>query len=441
MDDPSPTATKRRWFKFTRRDGWWLAGFAVFGLAALAVWKPLRHELVMSLALRSDGPSDSILSGLVEEAPNRAQTLERMWRSGNLTARLFVMEYLMAHRPSEPALVTQMEAVVKEAARDADIAVRERALHVLAQEKRPECLALLRDQLQDADPAMRVLALRQLHHIGDSNDVPTAIRLLDDADPRVIVSAAVLLRRVTGLDFGIKTSRALPQFTRSDGQPPATPNLEAIQQGVQQWQDWWGRHRAEFPERPRLPHDAVPAWPVKDFGLEDLDGRLVRLSDLRGKTVLLCFWNITKAASFDDLAVLNQLQTQQPQSLAVLAVAFDPAVGPQNGCCGEEHDGGHEPQPGHAHSSPASLGPAAIKSAVRDLVARMNVTHPVLVDPKGFLVFRFNVQEVPTYVLIDAQGNLRRRFAGSRSAAVFQAMMDEAGVSSGGSRRPAPQME
>lgn len=30
--------------------------------------------------------------------------------------------------------------------------------------------------------------------------------------------------------------------------------------------------------------------PAPDFALEDLDGKLVRLSDLRGKPVLLAFW-------------------------------------------------------------------------------------------------------------------------------------------------------
>lgn len=416
---------QRLWHMFAPRDRMWLIGLVIFAIAAVAGWRPLRHELLMSLTLRSDGPSDSILSELADQTPNRAKTLERMWRSGNLTARLFVAEYLMAHRHAEPALVTQMEGIVKEAAFDADVAVRERALSILAQPQRSDFLVLLRQQLSDADPAVRVLALQQLQRIADSNSVPAAVRLLDDPDPRVVVAAALVLRRVTGLDFGIKTSHALPQFGRMGGELPAKPNLEAIQSGVKQWREWWGQHREEFPEPITQPRIAASELPAKDFTLEDSEGRPVRLSNFRGKVVLLCFWKIGDAASLENLATLKQLQDQEAQRLTILSVAFSPTVGPQDGCGGEEHIGGHEHQHGHAHSPSAGVDSAATKSAIRDLVTRMGINHPVLVDTKGTVVFRYNAQEVPAYALIDAQGNLRRRFTGSRELPVWTAMIQE----------------
>lgn len=314
---------------------------------------------------------------------------------------------------------------MKEAAFDADVAVRERALNILAQPQRPEFLVLLRQQLSDADPAVRVLGLQQLQRIADSNSVPAAIRLLDDPDPRVVVAAALVLRRVTGLDFGIKTSHALPQFGRVGGELPAKPNLEVIQTGVKHWREWWGLHREEFPEPARPSPVAANLLPAKDFTLEDLEGRSVRISDFRGKVVLLCFWKIGDAASLDDLAALRQLQDQEAQRLTILSVAFDSAVGPQDGCGGEEHSGGHEHQHSHAHSPSAGVDSAATKSAIRDLVTRIGVNHPVLVDTTGAAVFRYNVQELPAFALIDAQGNLRRRFTGSRELPVWTAMIRE----------------
>jgi hypothetical protein len=164
------------------------------------------------------------------------------------------------------------------------------------------------------------LGLQQFHQAATSNDVAAAIRLLDDSDPRVVVSAAVLLRHITALDFGIRASDALPAFTHSDGEPPAIFNLAAIPRGVARWREWWALHHAEFPEPARLPRTIVPAMPVKDFALEDLNGRQVHLSDFRGKVVLLCFWKMGESASFDDLSVLKQLQEQNPQQLAVLGV-------------------------------------------------------------------------------------------------------------------------
>lgn len=410
---------KSSWRKITPRDRLWLVGLAIFAAVAVIGWKPLRSELMMSLALRQDAPSDAVLSELTNQSSHRDRTLERLWRSGNLAARLFVAEYLMAHRHTEPALVRKLEAIVKEAALDADVAVRERALNILAQSQQSEHLTLLRQQLSDADPAVRVLGLQQLQRVADSNSVPAAIRLLADPDPRVVVAAALALRRATGLDFGIRASHALPQFGRMGGEPPGKPHLAAIQAGVKRWREWWALHREEFSEPANSFPLAIGFLPAKDFQVEDVEGRLVRLSDFRGKVVLLCFWKLGDDASFDDLAVLKQLQDQQAQRLTVLGVAFAPAVEPQDDC------GGHEHQHGHVHSPSAGVDSAATKSAVRDLVTRMKINHPVLVDARGTAVFRYNVQEVPTYALIDAQGNLRRRFTGSRELAVWTAMILE----------------
>lgn len=319
-DDLSQVSIQRRWRKLTQRECVWLTGLAIFMLVALIAWKPLRHELVLSLTLRSDGPSEPVLSELTDDGSDRAKVLERMWRSGNLTARSFVLDYLKTHLHTDTLLVNQMGTIVKAAASDPDLNVREPALNILAEVKKPESLALIRGQLTDADPAVRVLGLQQFHQAATSNDVAAAIRLLDDSDPRVVVSAAVLLRHITALDFGIRASDALPAFTHSDGEPPAIFNLAAIPRGVARWREWWALHHAEFPEPARLPRTIVPAMPVKDFALEDLNGRQVHLSDFRGKVVLLCFWKMGESASFDDLSVLKQLQEQNPQQLAVLGV-------------------------------------------------------------------------------------------------------------------------
>jgi len=422
-------------FRITPRDRLWLGGMAVLLLVVSVFWRPLQHELMMFLVLRSDAPSESTLSELADDAPDRARALERMWRSGNLATRLFALNYLKSRSRSEPALINRMESVVTEAARDVDLDVRETALNILAQQKQPEQLSIVREQLGDVDPAVRVLGLQQLHDIADSNDVPAAIRLLDDPDPRVVVLAASLLRHVTGKDFGIRLSYAPPQFTQTDGSPPAPPALEAIRDGVQRWRGWWALHQSEFPNAVALPPQrAGPLLPARDFSLEDANGRRVRLSDFRGKVVLLCFWNLTNRMSFVDLDTLKNLQDQHVGRLAVVGVAFDAAVGPQD-TCGEEE--GHH----HAHSAHKPPDRASATSAVRDLVSRRDINHPVLLDTKGTVVFRYRVHEVPVYALIDSQGNLRRRFAGSRTAAVFQTMVEEAGVSSHAPRNAAPRTE
>ena len=416
-------ASKHRWHKIDPRNRSWLLGIALFAIAALAGWKPLRYESTIFLALRSDSPSGAVLSELVTESSNRPKTLERMWRSGNITVREFVINYLNTRLRTESFLLEQMQAIVNEAAYDSDLDTREPALNVLAKINRPESLDLLRQQLTDVDPAIRVLALQQLQQAANSNDVSAAIRLLDDPDPRVVVSAGSLLRRVTRQDFGLKVTQALPQFRRVEGEPPPPSDRESIRRGVERWHEWWQLHHSEFPESVVMPTRAVQGLPAKEFRLEDLDGRVVQLSDFRGKAVLLCFWNIADPASFDDFDALKRLQEQQARRLAVVGVAFDPAVGPQDEH--EEHEHGHEYNRDHAHSPKSPPDPAAARSAVRKLVTRMSVKYPVLVDLKGSVVFRYNVQEVPTYVLIDAQGNLRRRFVGPRELPAWTAMVEE----------------
>ena len=419
----STPAPARRWFIPTSRERRWLLGLAVFILAAVICWKTARHELTMFLVLRSDAPSQAVLSDLADEATDRAKALERMWRSENLIARFFVMDYLNTRVHSEAELVGQMEAIVSEAVHDPDLDVRDLALNILAEQKRREYLPLLREQLIDADPAVRIIGLQRLQHLADSNDIPAAIRLLDDSDPRVVVSAGLLLRQITGQDFGLKLAQALPRFARLEGDPPPAPDVESIQHGVQRWHDWWKIHNSEFPQPAAGRTPAVSRLPAKNFHLENLEGRSVQLSDFRGRPVLLCFWKIGVAASFDDLAALKQLQQQYSQRLTVIGVAFSPAVGPQ-----DEHEGhgsGHEHNHDHAHMAGPPRDAGAIKSAVRDLVTEMQINFPVFVDTQGNAVFRYNVQDIPTYVLIDADGFIRRRFIGSRQLPAWTAMLDE----------------
>ena len=390
---------------------------------------------MMLIALRSDGPAESSLSQLVEDAGNQAGALKRMWSGGNLTVRAFVMNHLRTRLHAEPSLINRMDDIVREAARDPDLYTREPALIILAESDRPEFQRLLRQQLTDPDPAVRVLVLQQLQRFANSNDVPAVIGLLDDSDPRVVVQAAGLLRKTTGLDFGIRVTHALPRFNRSEGeQSPLEPNLEAIQNGVRRWREWWGLHSGEFPEPAKWQQIATAALPLEDFSLEHLDGRKVRLSDVRGKTVLLCFWKTGQSANFDDLAALKQLQNQESDRLAIMGVAFDPAVGPQDDCGGHEgHAHGQEHHHDHAHMTDSSPRQLSLHCVVQDLISQMRISFPVLLDKKGTAVFRFNVQEAPTYALVDAQGNLRRRFVGSRSLTVFKAMVDEAAADNGAS--------
>jgi hypothetical protein len=62
---------------------------------------------------------------------------------------------------------------------------------------------------------------------------------------------------------------------------------------------------------------------------------------------------------------------------------------------------------------------------VHDAVTRLNTNYPMLVDSKGSIGLRFSIEDLPAYVLIDAEGTIRRRFVGFRSALALAAMVNE----------------
>ena len=368
---PPPGRGKR----LTTRERGALIVLGVFALVALLLGRPVRHHVLSALVLHFDAPSEAVLTEMIEGTSNPAPILERIWRAGSFSGRSFVVSYLQRRQSSAAALVRPMEPVLEEAVWDANLETREAAFSVMGQQQNPSLRRWLREQASDADPAVRVLAVQQLARVANSNDVPSAMRLLDDPDPRVVAATGSVLKRVTGQDFGLKTAQALPRFA---------------------WKD-------------------------------DLEGRRVRLSDFRGQAVLLTFWNLTNQFSVVDEPV-RQTLLQSPR-LTVLTIAVAAAVWPEASCGdhegghGDSHSEGHEDHGAHCHTTALDL--AKTKADARDLAARLGVKHPVLLDTKAGLVTRYGVEDLPAYVLVDAQGNLRRRVVGSRSETVFRAMLDE----------------
>jgi len=429
-DGKTDTASKAQSSQLVRN--WRAFSFlAVIALAALAFWQPVRHYVLTAGVLRSDAPSESALAEAIEGASDPTQVLQRIWQAGSLSGRGFVIGYLQRNQKPDALLVRQMQPVLEQATWDADLDTREAAFSVLEQQKSPSLRRWLRQQLSDADPAVRALAVQHLSRIASSNDVPAVVRLLDDPDPRVVAVTGTLLKRVTGQDFGLKATQALPKFAWPLSTPPVPVDWAGLNRGRDAWREWWAKHRACFPSEEH-PSESAPqffARPTPDFALEDFDGRRVRLSDFRGKAVLVGFWNLTNDLSTVDEPAFHALLQHRGNDLAVLSIAIDPAVWPEESCGdhggghGDEHGDAHEPAQSHCHIARLEL--AGTRAAARALAARSGVRHPVLVDTTAALAIRYAVNDLPAYVLLDAQGNLRRRVTGSRTEATFRAMVDE----------------
>jgi hypothetical protein len=67
-----------------------------------------------------------------------------------------------------------------------------------------------------------------------------------------------------------------------------------------------------------------------------------------------------------------------------------------------------------------------LRKTVGAVAARHRIGFPVLLDPERRIGRRFNGGELPTQVLLDRDGWIRRRFVGGRSLETWEALLRDA---------------
>ncbi len=396
----------------------------VFGLCAATLWRPIQHRWLTWLVLRAESPSQSLVDGLVASDAHRGTLLNRLWSTEKIPHRLAVLNNLQTHRSSGSALRSEEVAILKDAARSGDLEAKDLAFAVLSTRRHPELRGLALEQLRDVDPAVRALGFQQLARAGDVQLVPLVIPFLSDADPRVVAAAGYALGRWTSNDFGVRLSLALPDFKRE-----VIPNADAaaLSQGVVRWRDWWKEHQADY-AAPRIELPASPSWrlPAPDFSLPDSAGNEVRLSAFRGKPVLLSFWATTTTNAFPYLNQLAEVQRRNADRFVILGISVDGTPLANTEGCGDEdeHSGHAEHAHGGAHAAHVHAG--HVRGQIEQFAQQQGITYPVLVDATADLGHRFSALELPTNVILDRAGKVRRRFIGLRSGTVVEAMLAEA---------------
>jgi len=118
--------------------------------------------------------------------------------------------------------------------------------------------------------------------------------------------------------------------------------------------------------------------PAPDFALDDLEGRTVRLSDLRGQVVLVNLWATwcpPCRAEMPDLAALYQ--TYKGEGFVILGVDDQERA-----------------------------------QTVADFMARNPVPYPILLDPDSRVARAYGVSYLPASFLIDRRGVLRATLPG-----------------------------
>jgi peroxiredoxin len=143
----------------------------------------------------------------------------------------------------------------------------------------------------------------------------------------------------------------------------------------------------EPPERAPAKAEA-PAAPA--FELKGLGGGTVRLEDLRGKVALVDFWATFCEPCRESMPELQALYARRKgQGFTVLGVSMD-----------------------------------AYPGEVGAFVKALKVDYPIALDPENRTRAPWGVRGLPTAVLLDREGRIRRRWLGTDESAARE--MEEA---------------
>ncbi|HEX7064666.1 MAG TPA: thiol-disulfide oxidoreductase ResA [Bacillales bacterium] len=109
--------------------------------------------------------------------------------------------------------------------------------------------------------------------------------------------------------------------------------------------------------------------PAPNFVLENLDGEKVKLSDFRGKGVLLNFWGTWCEPCKDEMPYLNAVYQQGMKGVVIIGVNI-----------GQPH------------------------LTVSNFANRYDIKFPMLLDKSNAVTNRYNIGNIPSSILIDENG-------------------------------------
>lgn len=125
--------------------------------------------------------------------------------------------------------------------------------------------------------------------------------------------------------------------------------------------------------------------PAPEFTLQDINGKVVHLSDFRGRPVLINFWATWCIPCRQEFPVLVKKYNDASGSLVILGVDIQENI-----------------------------------DDVRKFVKEFQVTYPVVIDQNGDVVRAYRLVGVPSSFFVDASGILRDEYFGPLSAAKLE---------------------
>ncbi|MCG0275138.1 MAG: redoxin domain-containing protein [Thermosediminibacteraceae bacterium] len=132
-------------------------------------------------------------------------------------------------------------------------------------------------------------------------------------------------------------------------------------------------------------------YPAPDFELKDLSGKRVRLSDFRGKTVVLNFWSLNCSYCLAEMPDFEEFYRSKPDSVEVLMVNLD-----RN----------------------------AVK--VETYIKNKGYTFPVLMDESSETIRSYLIRGVPITLVVGEDGIIRARVEGQVNKEILDSLVGSA---------------
>jgi thiol-disulfide isomerase/thioredoxin len=378
------------------------------GIVALFFRKPITRGLAERALLSNDAPSEEKMQRGIEDSSDPQKFVLAEWNTGKIVPRELAIRHVGTLVPMNRPVPPALEEMLQAGALDPDENVREIALGMLSERHDPALPEISAAELADIDPQIRHLGLQSLRTMPEKVGLPIAVPLLDDPDPRIAGEVLNLMGFYSGKDFGVKL-RDLPQADdpKPDKQEKPSEGIVKLRAGVKSAKAWLREHpfQGESARADVLGTNSTlrQSFLAPDFSLKSLDGKKVRLSDFRGKVVVLNFWTTWCTACIGETPELIKLQKLHPNDVVVLGTSLD--FTPDD------------------DAPDQSATPDSIKAKVARVARQRGMNYTVLLDETGITGGRYNGGELPTTIIIDANGFVRRRFVGSRDIAVFEALI------------------
>lgn len=118
--------------------------------------------------------------------------------------------------------------------------------------------------------------------------------------------------------------------------------------------------------------------PLDAFQINRLDGKTLRLADLKGKAVLLNFWATWCIPCQDEMPLLEKYAQKYADNLVVIGI-----------------DSGED------------------SGVVSDYVKKLGITFPIALDSSGDLTRSYLINGFPTSLFVDKEGVLRNLHIGA----------------------------